>query len=66
MDDKILLNLLQNNKLQLQKVMDCNEYTKKFGVSLTEQYAIILMEARKNSLKEQERIEFSEGILYTN
>lgn len=63
MDDKMLLNLLQNNKLHLQKVIECNEYTKKFGVSLTEQDAIMLMEARKNSLKEQERIEFSEGIL---
>lgn len=63
MDDKMLLNLLQNNKIQLQKVIECNQYTKKFGVSLTEQDAIMLMEARKNSLKEQERIEFGEGIL---
>jgi hypothetical protein len=63
MDDKMLLNLLQNNKIQLQKVIDCNQYTKKFGVSFTEEDAILLMESRKNSLKKQERIEFGEGIL---
>lgn len=64
MDDKMFLSLLGNNqKNQLQKIIECNHYTGKFGLSLSEEDTLILLEDRKNSLKEQERIEFGEGIL---
>ncbi len=49
--------------MQLQKVVSCNQYSEKFGVRLTEEEAKVLLLARKDSLKEQERIEFGDSIL---
>lgn len=63
MEDKFLLQLMHNNELQMQKVIACNQFTQKFGLQLTEQEALVLVEERKRSLKEEERIEFGEGIL---
>lgn len=63
MNDNELINMLCNSQYQLQKVVECNQYTTKFGVCLSEQEAVVLLEARKSSLREQERIEFGEGIL---
>ena len=48
---------------QLQTLVECNQYTKKFGLSLTEKEALILVKDRKDSLKEQQRVEFGESIL---
>ena len=63
MDDFMFLSILGKGQYQIEKVTDCNQYSQKFGVSLTEKDALMLLEARKNSLKEQERIEFGGGIL---
>ena len=63
MDDNLFLSILGKGQFQIEKVTDCNQYSQKFGVSLSEKDALILLEARKNSLKEQERIEFAGGIL---
>lgn len=53
--------LLQEQN-QLNKVIKTNESTKQFGLSLTEQDAKLILDERKNSLAEQKRIEFGEGI----
>ena len=63
MDNNFFLNSLEQNRMQLQKVISCNQYSEKFGVRLTEEEAKVLLLARKDSLKEQERIEFGDGIL---
>jgi hypothetical protein len=63
MDDNFFLILQEQSKNQLQKLMLCNQYTEKFGVRLSEKEAEFLLAARKRDLKEQERIEFGEGIL---
>jgi hypothetical protein len=64
MDDKVFLSIMDNGvKYQLQNIIACNQYTEKFGVRLLEKDALLLLESRKNNLKEQERIEFGEGIL---
>lgn len=63
MDDKMLSELMDSGQNQIQKVFSCNQYTEKFGIRLSEQEVVLLLEARKSSLKEQERIEFGEGIL---
>ena len=63
MEDKLFLQLMNQNKQQMQKVIACNQYTQKFGLQLSEQEALILVEERKRSLREEERIEFGEGIL---
>lgn len=53
--------LLQEQN-QLNKVIKTNESTEQFGLSLTEQDAKLILDERKNSLAEQKRIEFGEGI----
>ena len=54
---------LWSGKNQVARVLDMNERTAKFGLVLTEEDAKQLVEERKNSLVEKQRIEFGEGIL---
>lgn len=54
---------LWGGKNQVARVLDVNERTAKFGLVLTEEDAKQLVEERKNSLVEKQRIEFGEGIL---
>ena len=54
--------ILLQEQDQLSKVVKTNETTKQYGLSLTEQDAKLILEERKNSLTEQKRIEFGEGI----
>lgn len=63
MDENELFELIMDQRFQLQPVMDCNQYTQKYGLKLTEQEALTLLEDHKKSLREQERVEFGEGIL---
>ncbi|MDE7007906.1 MAG: hypothetical protein K2P07_07040, partial [Lachnospiraceae bacterium] len=60
---KDLLALLQNQQNQLGKVLETNKETERFGLALTRQDAELIVQERKNSLKEQRRIEFGEGIV---
>ncbi len=55
--------MLQKQKQELSKVLDCNDYTKKFGVILSPEDAKSLMLSRKDNLRQFERVEFKEGIL---
>lgn len=64
MKDKLIDMLMAaGQKSELQKVLTCNEKTKKFGLSLTEEDAGMLLQCRKDVLKNQRRVEFGEGIL---
>ncbi|MDF2608827.1 MAG: hypothetical protein K0R92_301 [Lachnospiraceae bacterium] len=63
MNEETFLRHMGNSQYQVEKVIKCNDYSKKFGVSLSEQDALTLLEARKGSLKKQERIELGESIL---
>lgn len=54
--------ILLQGQNQLSKVVGTNETTEQFGLSLTEQDAKLILEERKNSLTEQKRVEFGEGI----
>lgn len=60
--DKDWIALLQQQN-QLGKVMKMNEKTEKFGLSLTEQDAELILQERGNALREQKRVEFGEGIV---
>lgn len=62
MEGKDLLELLGEQN-QLQKVVELNQKTEKFGLLLSEEDAKKLVERRKEDLREQQRIEFGEGIL---
>lgn len=48
---------------QVGKVLETNQYTQKYGLTLSEKEAQAIVAERKNTLKEQKRIEFGEGIL---
>lgn len=55
--------MAQMNQNQLSTLTGLNDYTKKFGVSLSKQEAEELLTEQKNSLKEHGRIEFGGGII---
>ncbi|HAB60740.1 MAG TPA: hypothetical protein DCE48_08570 [Lachnospiraceae bacterium] len=48
---------------QMNELMACNNYTKQFGIQLSEKDAIELMQERRENLIRQERIEFGDGII---
>lgn len=50
-------------KQAVSEVMKYNDLTAKYGLVLTEQQAIALVETRANSLKETGRIEFGSGVI---
>lgn len=55
--------LILLEQTQIQKVMESNQYTKQYGLTLTEQDAKVLAQERKNILMEHKRVEFGESIL---
>lgn len=63
MDQMFESMLAEQQKQQVQKIISCNDKTEKFGLALTEKDVTELMVSRKGSLKENERVEFGEGIL---
>lgn len=60
--DKNWLVLLQQQN-QLEKVMETNPVTARFGLSLSEQDAVQILEERSRALREQQRVEFNGGIV---
>ena len=58
-----LQELLIQGQNQIEKVMECNEYTQKFGLALTKEDALVLSDDRKDALVRQQRVEFGQGIL---
>lgn len=48
---------------QLEKVKETNQYTEQFGLRLSDEDAALLVKDRMDSLKQQQRVEFGEGIL---
>ncbi len=56
------MELLQQQN-QLAAMLETNQVTARFGLALTEQDAKLILEERKNTLKEQKRIEFGESIV---
>lgn len=63
MDGIYELLLIKQQKYEMQRIIDCNKITNKYGLSLTNEEVNMLMICRKDSLKENQRIEFGESIL---
>lgn len=63
MEEMNLLDYLNSGSNQLERLMTCNQYTQKFGLTITKEDAEILVKDRKDALREQQRVEFGEGIL---
>ena len=55
--------LLQGQENPLAKILETNEATEKFGLVLREQDAQLILEERRNCLREQKRVEFGESIV---
>ena len=60
--EKNWMELLEQGN-QVARIMQTNEYSEKYGLTLTEEESKALVTERKNSLKEQRRVEFGQGIL---
>ena len=54
---------VMSQKNQIQKVMQTNQYTERFGLVLSEEDANLLVQERSSSLRQEQRVEFGEGIL---
>lgn len=63
MDPMFELIIIQQQKQEMDRVLECNNTTEKFGLVLTREEANNLMICRKNSLGENQRVEFGAGIL---
>ena len=61
MDNNGLLKLGGQN--QIEKMLKLNEQTAAFGLVFSEEDAKVLATKRRDTLKEQQRVEFGEGIL---
>lgn len=58
--DRNWMAALQQN--QLAKILETNHMTEKYGLTLSEQDAQLILEERSRVLKEQRRVEFGPGI----
>jgi len=58
-----IYELMKQDTYYLEKVLQSNSYTRQFGLQLSEHEVLELLQDRKCSLQEQERVEFGEGIL---
>lgn len=55
--------LLCSEQSQIETVLKMNKYSGRFGLTLTQEEARLLVSERRDSLKEQQRVEFGGGIL---
>lgn len=63
MDDVDLDIIKQKRKLEITKIKNCNEYTKKYGITLTDDQIKNIIERKVETLKETGRIEFRESVI---
>ncbi|MGN0465045.1 MAG: DUF6323 family protein [Lachnospiraceae bacterium] len=62
MDNQNWLEIM-NREQCLKQIKETNQYTKKFGLELSEQDAQLLVLEKNNTLKEERRIEFGQSVL---
>jgi len=63
MNDIFSLIMVSKQKNELENILEINQYTCNFGLSLNEQEVMRLLRHRVSCLKEQKRVEFEGGIL---
>ncbi|NLG04859.1 MAG: hypothetical protein GX567_13665 [Clostridia bacterium] len=54
---------LVNKEAQLRVVQDANQYSEKFGLSLTKEDAELIIAEKNRTLKAEKRVEFGETII---
>ena len=62
MDEKKWMQIISEAN-QLESLRKTNQYTEQFGLTLSAADAQLLVQEKINSLKEQQRVEFGEGIM---
>ena len=62
MEGKDWIGLL-TGQIQVTKLMETNQYTERFGLTLTQEDAALISAEQKQALQAQKRVEFSESIL---
>ena len=62
MDSKNWLESV-SKQTQITQVLETNNYTGKFGLALSSEDAALLAQERVNTLKQERRVEFGQGIL---
>lgn len=50
-------------KYQVENILRVNEYTEKFGLTLSMEDALVLAKSKNETLKEEQRVELGESIL---
>jgi hypothetical protein len=64
MDNNLFdLMLVQQQKQELARVLESNKKSERYGLVLSEEEANNLIQSRKTSLSDTQRVEFGEGIL---
>ena len=62
MSEKNWLEIM-NNQMWLKQIQETNQYTEKYGLSLSEEDTKLLLDEKSNILKTERRIEFGQSIL---
>ena len=62
-EELLEIMLAVKKKREMETIISSNQLTQQYGVTLSEKDALMLMESRRESLKESQRIEFGDGIL---
>ena len=65
MEESYLDIVNKRKQIEITNIKKCNEYTKKYGLELSDNQIRNILERRKETLKETGRIEFREGIIIT-
>lgn len=63
MESSYLDLINKRQQLEITKIKNCNEYTAKYGLVLSNEQINNIIEKRKESLKENGRVEFRGGII---
>ena len=60
--DSLYLEIMNKRKqIEIVNIKKCNEYTSKYGITLSDNQIINILERRKETLKETGRVELREG-----
>jgi len=63
MDPMFELIIVEQQRQEVDRVLECNHISEKYGLVLSQEEARNLMISRKNSLNESQRVEFGIGVL---
>ena len=63
MENSYLEIISKREQAEIENIKKCNEYTSKYGIILSDNQIANILERRKETLKETERVELREGII---